>query len=409
MRTDPMTTHTDEDDTGHQSDTGNVTGREIRAADRQSADHRIRLRLPRAQYTLEVDLTLPSQGITVLFGESGSGKTSVLRCIAGLERALGHVQIGTEVWQDDAAKIFLPTWRRALGYVFQEASLFAHMNVSQNLAYGLKRSRMQPGAHHQNLDEIIDLLGIGELLERRPGQLSGGERQRVAIARALAARPRVLLLDEPLASLDVARRKEIMPWLERLRDQLFIPMIYVTHSLQELERLADHVVVMQQGRSVASDRLERLVASGSIALLADLDHTTLLQGRIVEHDDRWQIATVQTAAGLLHVPCTRKSGVAHDLMQETHLRLRVKARDITLATADAFYELRDSTKNTWVGVVESVEPDSANDALCLVKVRCVEQTLVAQVTRKSAHDLALTPGLRVAARIGNITVHPAAP
>ena len=404
MRTDPMTQHTKKRDVDTRSDAHSKDSQDG-AAGGESICHRIRLRLPRAHYTLEVDLTLPSHGITVLFGESGSGKTSVLRCVAGLERAHGYVQIGAQVWQDNATGVFLPTWKRQLGYVFQEASLFAHLSVAQNLAYGLRRSRPQPGQSHQNLDEIVDLLGIARLLERRPSQLSGGERQRVAIARALAAHPRVLLLDEPLASLDVARRKEIMPWLERLRDTLSIPMIYVTHSLEELERLADHVVVMQQGRCVASDRLDRLVASGSIALLADLDHTTLLQGQIVEHNDRWQMAQVQTAAGLLWVPHTREPGAVDGLKHDSPLRLRIKARDIVLATDGAFSGLRDSGDNALAGVVESIDPDPANDVSCLVKVRCCEQTLIARISRKSAHDLALRPGLSVAALIRNITVH----
>ena len=177
-----------------------------------SSDLRIRLTLPRADFALNVDLRLPGSGITVLFGASGSGKTSVLRCVAGLERAHpGLVAVAGEVWQDDAAQVFLPTHQRALGYVFQEASLFEHLDVLGNLRYGLKRARSAQAA--ATLQAAIELLGISRLLQRRPGQLSGGERQRVAIARALATDPRLLLLDEPMAALDLARRQEILPWL----------------------------------------------------------------------------------------------------------------------------------------------------------------------------------------------------
>ncbi len=209
-----------------------------------TASH-MRLRVPREGFLLDVDLPLPASGITVLFGASGSGKTTVLRCVAGLERAeQGRVQIGAELWQDETQRVFVPTWRRALGYVFQEASLFEHLTVQGNLQFGLKRT----SAPAAGLVAAIELLGIGHLLARWPAQLSGGERQRVAIARALATQPRLLLLDEPLAALDAARKQEILPWLERLRDELKMPMLYVTHSADELARLADHLVVLEQGR-----------------------------------------------------------------------------------------------------------------------------------------------------------------
>jgi molybdate transport system ATP-binding protein len=170
---------------------------------------RIRLQVARDDFELAVDLELPATGITVLFGASGSGKTTVLRCVAGLERACkGLVQIGPEVWQDDDARVFLPTWQRPLGYVFQEASLFEHLTVRDNMQYGLKRAGSREAG--QVLDSAIRLLGIERLLDRAPAQLSGGERQRVAIARALATQPRLLLLDEPLAALDHARKQEIL-------------------------------------------------------------------------------------------------------------------------------------------------------------------------------------------------------
>lgn len=201
------------------------------------------LRLARRDFTLDVRLDQPARGVTALFGQSGSGKTTVLRCLAGLERAQGHVQLGDSVWQD--ARRFVPTHRRALGVVFQEASLFPHLSVAANLDYGARR---RAGAGKVDRAHLLALLGIGHLLARKPDTLSGGERQRVAIARALFAAPELLLMDEPLAALDDARRAEILPYLDALHAELDIPVVYVTHSVAEVARLADHVVVLDAGR-----------------------------------------------------------------------------------------------------------------------------------------------------------------
>ncbi|HSW18923.1 MAG TPA: molybdenum ABC transporter ATP-binding protein, partial [Ramlibacter sp.] len=235
------------------------------------ADLHIVLQLERAGgFSLAVDLHLPATGITALFGPSGSGKTTVLRCVAGLERAAGAlVDIGGDCWQDDARGVFLAPWQRPLGYVFQEASLFDHLDVRGNIAYGQKR-RGGGGAGNGDLslEAAVELLGIGHLLARRPHQLSGGERQRVAIARALAARPRVLLLDEPLSALDASRRQDILPWLERLRDELRIPMLYVTHAADEMARLADTLVLMDNGRAVASGPVAEVLARTDPSVIA---------------------------------------------------------------------------------------------------------------------------------------------
>ena len=194
-----------------------------------------RFRLDWPGFSLNVDLTLPGRGVTALFGHSGSGKTTLLRCIAGLERApQGRLAVDGEVWQD--AGCWLPPHKRPIGYVFQEASLFAHLTVLGNLRYGLKHIS---GAQRVSLDHAIELLGIAHLLDRKPDLLSGGERQRVGIARALAVSPRLLLMDEPLAALDLKRKQEILPYLERLHDELSIPVLYVSHSTDEVARLAD--------------------------------------------------------------------------------------------------------------------------------------------------------------------------
>ena len=196
-------------------------------------------------FRLNVDLNLPGTGITVLFGPSGSGKTTLLRCIAGLQRAShGFLAINGDVWQNSDRGIFVPTHKRPLGYVFQEANLFPHLSVKGNLQFGLKRIA-SPSA--TDLQHILELLGIDHLLDRTPDRLSGGERQRIAIARALALNPKILLMDEPLAALDFKRKQEILPFLGRLHQELNIPVIYVTHSQQEVAQLADHIVIIEEG------------------------------------------------------------------------------------------------------------------------------------------------------------------
>ena len=218
-----------------------------------------RFRLDWPNFSLDVDLSLPVRGVTALFGHSGSGKTTVLRCIAGLERApQGRLVVAGEVWQDTGR--WVPTHQRPIGYVFQEASLFAHLTVMGNLRYGMKRTH---GAPQAGVDQAIALLGIGHLLDRKPGTLSGGERQRVGIARALVTSPRLLLMDEPLASLDLKRKQEVLPYLQRLHEELDIPVLYVSHAPDEVARLADHLVLLDEGQVRASGRSRRGSSSPS--------------------------------------------------------------------------------------------------------------------------------------------------
>ncbi len=333
--------------------------------------NRVRLRLPRPAFTLDVSLSLPASGITVLFGASGSGKTTLLRCVAGLERAqLGLVQIGNEVWQDDASGIFLPTWRRSLGYVFQEASLFEHLPVRANLQFGLKRTRAPAAA----LDAAIELLGISPLLARMPAQLSGGERQRVAIARALATQPRLLLLDEPLAALDAERKLEILPWLERLRDELQTPMLYVTHSADELARLADHLVVLTQGRVTIEGPAAEALSS--------------LEGPVLQGDE---VGVVLAGQGHL---CRARFDGGSLWLRDSGLplgqavRLRVLARDVSLLTAPP---QGTSIQNHLACVIEAIAPDR-HPSQVLVRARVGASVVLARVTARALNELALKPG-----------------
>jgi len=242
-----------------------------------------RVRVERGAFTLDVDLMLPGRGVTALFGHSGSGKTTVLRVLAGLARIPGaRVAFGGDVWQDDARGVFVPTHRRGLGYVFQEASLFEHLEVRANLEFG--RKRVAASERRFALPVVTELLGIGHLLDARPATLSGGERQRVAIARTLLASPRLLLMDEPLAALDLKRKLEILPYLERMHDELALPVVYVSHSADEVARLADHLVVLEDGHVAASGALAETLARIDIAGSFDDDAGVMIETAVSGHD-----------------------------------------------------------------------------------------------------------------------------
>ena len=346
-------------------------------------------------FTLDVGLPLPGAGITALFGPSGCGKTTLLRAVAGLVRPQqGRVVVGDQMWQDDAAGVWLPTHRRALGYVFQEASLFAHLSVQGNLDFGLKRV---PAAERRiALDQAIELLGIGHLLARRPSQLSGGERQRVAIARALATSPRLLLMDEPLAALDAARKAELLPYFERLQRELRIPLIYVSHSLDEVARLATHMVLLDAGRVSANGPTGELLTRLDLPL-AHGDHAgAVIDGALAAIDQRWNLLEVRFAGGVLH--CVQAAGSPPRHVGE-RLRLRVLARDVSLALAPAS---DTSILNVLPATVHSLTDDGP--AQTLVALDLAGNTLLARVTRKSAAALRLSAGQRVFAQVKGVAV-----
>jgi molybdate transport system ATP-binding protein len=344
-----------------------------------------RFQLDYPGFALDVDLSLPATGVTALFGQSGSGKTTLLRAIAGLERVPGgRLVVDGEVWQDEST--FLPTHRRPLGYVFQEASLFPHLTVRGNLDYG--RRRRAAGTDFPAGDHIIGLLGIGHLLDRRPEGLSGGERQRVAIARALLTQPRLLLMDEPLAALDHARKAEILPYLEQLHEELKIPLLYVSHAPDEVARLADHLVVMAGGRALASGPLTETLARLDLPIRLGEDAGVVLDATVAEHDAQWHLARVEFPGGSLWV---RDAGhaVGHSL------RVRILARDVSLARAKlAGSSIMNSLPARVVALAEDAHP-----ALCLVRLDCGGQPLLARLTHRSAAALELVPGADVWAQI----------
>lgn len=327
-------------------------------------------------FTLDVDLHLPGRGVTALFGHSGSGKTTVLRCVAGLERAAqGRLVVDGEVWQDTTR--WLPPYRRPIGYVFQEANLFAHLSVLGNLRYGLKRVAAE---HRLRLDQAIELLGIAHLLDRRPDRLSGGERQRVGIARALAVGPRLLLMDEPLAALDLKRKQEILPYLERLHDELDIPILYVSHSPDEVARLADHLVALDAGRVFAQGPLRDTLARLDLPFKLGEDAGAVLDATVGQVDPQWHLARVDFDGGSLW---TRDPGLAVG----RRVRVRVLARDVSLAEEPG----TTSIQNVLRGRIDAVGGDD-HPGLALVRVLVGESMLLARLTKRAAASLHVAPG-----------------
>lgn len=340
----------------------------------------IQLQLQRADFSLNLDLEVPDQGVTVLFGPSGCGKTTTLRCVAGLEKAHGRVQLRNKVWQDSHSQTFLPTWSRRLGYVFQEASLFEHLTVQANLEYGLKRLSFP---NSQALQEAIDLLGIAPLLQRQVQDLSGGERQRIAIARALATQPEILLLDEPLASLDISRREEILPWLEKMHQGLNIPVLYVTHSLNELTRLADQVVLMNAGQSLLQGPIMQVLTDPICASTLGQEAGTLLAGVVTEIDDKFKLTGIDLAIGRVWVSESYPLG--------SSVRVFIRANDILISSEKI---LSSSAQNQFLGHIQKIAQDTQS-AQALLTIHCQGQVLLARITHKALHDLGLAAGSAV--------------
>ncbi len=344
-------------------------------------------------FLLNLDLCLPGSGVTALFGPSGSGKTTCLRAIAGLERPRGgYLAVNGEVWQDDAKSIFVPTHRRPLGYVFQEASLFPHLSVRGNLEYGVKRAAGT--AEGDGLERTADILGIAALLDRGPEKLSGGERQRVAIARALLTRPRLLLLDEPLASLDLRRRHEILPYLERLHDELEIPSIYVSHMPDEVARLADHLVLLDRGSVIASGPLQETLARLDLPATFTDDAGVFIEARIAGHDQADELTRLDFAGGTIYVPRRRPPTAAGKV------RCRIEARDVSLT-------LQKQAGTSILNIIPVTVVDMApteHAAQVLVRLDAAGTPLLARITQRSWNTLGLAPGSRVWAQVKTVVL-----
>ena len=340
-------------------------------------------------FRLDVSLTLPARGITGVFGPSGSGKTTLLRVVAGLEpRAKGRVVVGGEVWLD--ALRCLPPERRGVGYVFQEPRLFSHLDVRGNLDYAVRR-RAGAGAL---VDEagIVDLLGIGHLIGRAVRDLSGGEAQRVAIARALLRGPRLLLMDEPLASLDRARREEVMPFLDRLHAELSVPVIYVSHSIEEICRLCDHLVVLEAGEVAADGDIRSVLADARAPLLQGEEAGAVIATTVSDYDAADALTTLRFSGGDLLVPGRQGT-------PGSALRLRIRASDVSLTREPS---PATSILNVVPATVESLL--DAGAGMTLVRLRVAGDRLLARITRRSARELGLAPGDAVHAQIKSASI-----
>jgi len=355
----------------------------------------LQTRLARGAFTLALDLTLPGRGLTALFGASGSGKTTCLRVLAGLEPAAsGRLSVGGELWQDSARGLFVPPHQRALGYVFQEASLFDHLSVQDNIRFGYHRT---PAAQRRyGWDHGLALLGIGHLLRRMPHELSGGERQRVAMARALATSPRVLLMDEPLAALDAPRKAEILPWLEQLHQALDIPVVYVTHSVDEVARLADHLVLLEQGRVLAQGPVLELMTRADLPLAHGDSAGALVEAVTCGLQSDSDLCELRFDGGTLLLPQTR----ATPLPDRTPVRVRIQARDVSLSLV---LPEQTSVLNCLPATVTELSEDGPGQVL--VGLRLGQETrLLSRISRLSCERLGIAPGLPVYAQIKGVAM-----
>jgi len=336
--------------------------------------------------------------LTALFGRSGSGKTSLVNVVSGLIRPQeGRVVIDGRVMVDSAAGLFVPRHKRRIGYVFQEARLFPHLTVRQNLLYGRWFAPAgEPDGSIQ--DEVVDLLGIGHLLQRRPHALSGGERQRIAIGRALLAKPRLLLMDEPLASLDDERKAEILPHIERLRDEFDIPIVYVSHAIAEVARLATHLVVLDQGKVSMSGPTAELMSRLDVPGLSALPGAgAILEARILRHEPEHGLSVLETAAGLLQI--ARQTGA-----EGSALRVRILASDVMLSLRPL---AGISALNVLPGRVGAIGERRGDSGALEVRLDCNGVPLLARLTAKSAAQLQLAPGSPVYAVIKSVSIDPA--
>ena len=358
----------------------------------------LQINIARSAFELKLKLQLPARGITAIFGPSGSGKTTLLRAVAGLEKnPQGLIQIGENIWQDTKQGIYIPTWQRPLGYVFQESSLLPHLSAAENLNFGLKRvlksANSAPTAANKALQASIELLGIGGLLQRMPDELSGGERQRVAIARAIAMQPQLLLMDEPLASLDAARRQEIFPWLARLRDELKMPMLYVTHSAEEVTRLADHLVVLDQGHVKAQGSVSAVLTQVVNPVVVGEDAGALIAGCIGAVDAQWHLSRVDFDGGCIWM---RDAG----LPVGKAVRIRILARDVSLAISEP---TNTSIQNQLRGSIQSMTPDK-HPSQVMVVLKCGAEEVLARVTKRAVNELALQVGMPVWAQVKSVAL-----
>ncbi|HEY6831879.1 MAG TPA: molybdenum ABC transporter ATP-binding protein [Pseudolabrys sp.] len=349
------------------------------------------------RFALDAAFTVPATGVSALFGPSGCGKTTVLRCMAGLQRlAEGFCTINGDIWQDKTN--FRPTHMRPVGYVFQEASLFPHLSVRRNLLYGAPRQPMASATAEIRFDEVIDLLGLAGLLDRAPHNLSGGERQRVAVGRALLSQPRLLLMDEPLSALDRQTKDEILPFLERLHASLSLPVMYVSHDISEIERLADHLVLMRSGRVIASGPFSDVRTDPSLPLALAKEAAVSLDAVVKAYDENYGLATLDVSGGRFTVPMP-KAPIG------SRRRLTIAASDVSLAR-----ERPNATTilNILPAKIISATPAGEHETVVLLRLgpEGTGDRLLARVTRRSWDELGLAEGMMVFSQVKGAALAP---
>ncbi len=352
----------------------------------------IRTRLQRSGFDCEFDARLEARGGYAIIGPSGSGKTSLLRFIAGLEKGKdSYLSFAGECWQDDQKGLFIPPHKRRIGYIFQDILLFEHLSVKDNLQFGKKRAQPQVTAGLSD-DEIIALLDLQTLLKRSPEALSGGEKQRVAIARALLTNPVLLLMDEPLASLDPESKNTILPYFERVTQHLDIPILYVSHSLDEVTRLADYLLYIERGRILSQGAVRETVARLDLPLAHLESAGTVINAQIAEQDDHFNLSILSSSAGRFSV-----EQLPYPLA--TKVKLRINARDVSLCR-----EL--PTDTSILNCISATVTDMAEDtqAHMVVSLAAGDEVLLARITRKSVHSLDIKPGSKVYAQVKSVVL-----
>ena len=356
----------------------------------QATEIRAHFKLQLESFALDATFSAPAAGVTALFGPSGSGKTTLLRCIAGLERAAGTLQVNGETWQDDTQ--WMPTHKRPLGYVFQEASLFPHLSVRANLEYGYQR--IPASGRKVLLDQAVEWLGLSHLIERNdPAQLSGGERQRVAIGRALLTSPRLLLMDEPLSALDTASKQDILPYLERLHRELEIPVLYVSHALDEVARLADHLVLLQQGRVIASGTLNETLSRLDLPTAHLDDAGAVIEAAVAIQDETYHLTRLDFSGGNLWVSKVERAA-------GTLMRARILARDVSIAIVASQGSSITNILEARIVEIQDEGPDRVNLRLAVGG----GQILLSRITRRSRDLLNLAVGMGVFAQVKSVAL-----
>ena len=355
-----------------------------------------KLKLQRENFTIDVDFNIPKKGVLGIFGHSGSGKTTVLRCLAGLEeKAQGQITFNKQIWLNDRQQ--LTTQQRHLGYIFQESRLFPHMTVAANLDYGQQRNPTPANSHKLsasiNKKQLLDLLNIHHLLTRHPAKLSGGEKRRVSIARALLKNPQLLLMDEPLAALDEKHKQEILPFLQCLHDETNIPIIYVSHSLEEVSQLCDQMVVMEQGEILFKGGLHETLVSPLSPLSTADNAAAIVEAKVIRHDNQFKLSTVETQSG-------NQLQIQGLIDINTAVRLRIQANNVSLCKTQA---TDSSILNTLQGTITHILEET--ESSILLQISSGKDILLSRISQKSYQTLQLAPQQSIFMQIKTMAIY----